>query len=734
MTQQPPAHSQDGSSTQSSLHGQLAAFTPTTASQPSNADASEQELVPAAGSDSFAAWLNRYHSRTHRPMPQEGTASPTPRVYSPDYSCSPVRIRNQWQLSPYSPIGGDGHSQTNLAPTQGATGNIQHTPPAALDYEAYEASLAPAFVSSLSPSYPTPQGVEGLADRPQEAGADKPTRGFIVSLVDANTPHGHVLEVLFTKEYYSLELLCLKYIKDKEMFALAFADIREAIDARNGLKDSHPEWRIASATAEEVAGITGASDFIGESPQGVFLLSVQVPPQRLPDPNTEDFIKGLINHFGQVEQFVMIQRSARLLKYRVQYYSLRHGTCAFTCLDGLLYHDFRFEVSPEVSPSLAPSLGQQGPMTPHQGNSGEFEFSPNMGGGKIDGNERIISLARIREGRDVRTTIMIQHIPKFLDCDQVIEVLNRTSRGAYDFLYLRMDWRTRTNFGYAFVNFVDPLDILTLYAAIAGKKWPDCQTAEDPVKISYAMVQGKDNLVTRFRNSNVMTRAPKERPKLFHTSGPLKGLEAPFPPPNDARRLRRSVTSTAQQGVYNNGSRSQTTRSSQRNRNRSNVQRTSNRATRYPAGGSLPNDIPSSSPSARTEHDPRHSRGQSLQQDFPSGSSFTRQENQTMRQVEWRTPPTPQNNPETPSLVLHGNQTMRASVGQDLPQNSPLASPLARMERGLRHSRGQSVSQNVAPASPSAAVVARSVHHSWGQHYRAQQPSSTENAFPFTWE
>lgn len=36
--------------------------------------------------------------------------------------------------------------------------------------------------------------------------------------------------------------------------------------------------------------------------------------------------------------------------------------------------------------------------------------------------------------------------------------------------------------------------------------------------------------------------------QLFHTNGPYIGSEAPFPGPNDANKLRRSVASTHQQG------------------------------------------------------------------------------------------------------------------------------------------------------------------------------------------
>lgn len=36
-------------------------------------------------------------------------------------------------------------------------------------------------------------------------------------------------------------------------------------------------------------------------------------------------------------------------------------------------------------------------------------------------------------------------------------------------------------------------------------------------------------------NSSVMLELPTYRPKLFHTTGPLAGLEAPFPKANSER-------------------------------------------------------------------------------------------------------------------------------------------------------------------------------------------------------
>src|SRR5277367_5952326 len=50
--------------------------------------------------------------------------------------------------------------------------------------------------------------------------------------------------------------------------------------------------------------------------------------------------------------------------------------------------------------------------------------------------------------------------------------------------------------------------------------------------ISYANIQGKESLIEKFRNSCVMDEDPTYRPKIFHSSGPLKGQEQEFAPPH----------------------------------------------------------------------------------------------------------------------------------------------------------------------------------------------------------
>ncbi|KAJ5545386.1 hypothetical protein N7461_007690 [Penicillium sp. DV-2018c] len=214
----------------------------------------------------------------------------------------------------------------------------------------------PAFVHNLFPQYPTAQGADGsaplaagmLVPRAQEARVY--ARSFAVSMVDANTPQHVVLDMLPIKQYRSLDAICLKYIKVNRVFALSFGDIREAADAMVKFQSSHPEWPITPVTRSDITAMTGVSDFAIE--HGMFLLRVQVPPQRLRDPRHEEFIKGVMSSFGDVQQFVTLERGFNGLRYMVGYYNVCNAKAAFTCLDGLSYHGHRFEVSFEENPPV----------------------------------------------------------------------------------------------------------------------------------------------------------------------------------------------------------------------------------------------------------------------------------------------------------------------------------------------------------------------------------------------
>ncbi|KAI8180266.1 hypothetical protein K4K51_002826 [Colletotrichum sp. SAR 10_75] len=201
-----------------------------------------------------------------------------------------------------------------------------------------------------------------------------------------------------------------------------------------------------------------------------------------------------------------------------------------------------------------------------------------------------VDVNRIREGMDVRTTIMLRNIPNKVDQAMLKRIVDESSWGKYDFMYLRIDFANDCNVGYAFINFVDPLDIVDFVNTRGNQRW-NCFKSDKVAEISYASessrlwvamsnpaanqtreaIQGKDCLVQKFRNSSVMLEAAHYRPKvrlcillrwkvlliitqLFYTSnGPipeLAGEEEPFPQPDNQSKMKRSCENAEHVGLF----------------------------------------------------------------------------------------------------------------------------------------------------------------------------------------
>ncbi|KAI3654635.1 hypothetical protein MP228_000015 [Amoeboaphelidium protococcarum] len=148
-----------------------------------------------------------------------------------------------------------------------------------------------------------------------------------------------------------------------------------------------------------------------------------------------------------------------------------------------------------------------------------------------------INLVKILNGEDSRTTFMIKNIPNKYTQSMLIDFLNESLRGKFDFLYLRMDFKNQCNVGYCFINFIDARDVVQLALRICGKKWP-CFNSDKVATLTYANIQGLDALIQKFRNSAVMNEKESFRPKLFRN-----GQEIDFPPPNGMSQRSRQSSS-----------------------------------------------------------------------------------------------------------------------------------------------------------------------------------------------
>lgn len=66
---------------------------------------------------------------------------------------------------------------------------------------------------------------------------------------------------------------------------------------------------------------------------------------------------------------------------------------------------------------------------------------------------------------------MIKNIPNKYTSDLLLQDINIEFRGKFDVLYLVIDFQNNCNMGYAFINFVDPMYVISFFEKFNGKSW-----------------------------------------------------------------------------------------------------------------------------------------------------------------------------------------------------------------------------------------------------------------------
>ncbi|GLE00710.1 hypothetical protein PINS_up009498 [Pythium insidiosum] len=160
--------------------------------------------------------------------------------------------------------------------------------------------------------------------------------------------------------------------------------------------------------------------------------------------------------------------------------------------------------------------------------------------------EYSLSIERVISGEDKRTTLMIRNIPNKYTQQMLLSEINVHHHGKYDFFYLPIDFKNKCNMGYAFINFIDAESIVSFYEEFDSQKWTNFNS-EKVCAISYARLQGKQAMITRFQNSSLLEKHESYRPLVFHSSGPNRGEPEPFPSP----KLHAHKKPYSQPGVHN---------------------------------------------------------------------------------------------------------------------------------------------------------------------------------------
>jgi len=137
-----------------------------------------------------------------------------------------------------------------------------------------------------------------------------------------------------------------------------------------------------------------------------------------------------------------------------------------------------------------------------------------------------------------KTTVLLRNLPTDLTRTALLELLEDEGfDGAFDFVYLPMDFGASTCLGYALVNFVSPSDAQRCWQIFSGySDWSSDKVCD----VTWCEpCQGWQAQIDRYRNSPVMHKSiPEEwKPLIFKD-----GARLPFPPPTksiSAPKLRR---------------------------------------------------------------------------------------------------------------------------------------------------------------------------------------------------
>ncbi|KIW57228.1 hypothetical protein, variant 4 [Exophiala xenobiotica] len=358
-------------------------------------------------------------------------------------------------------------------------------------------------------------------------------RAFAVIGVPADFRSRRIAEAFKLQDFPSLKTINAAQVVGGGLFTVAFSDVRDTKKAWDVAAKLIPHTRIFPMAPRAVAADQGynpshVSDFEGQLIVTVYYNGNPNFKQLEAAPIVAE-IKRLLAQCGEVKAMhTLPSTQLHCRDFRVEYFDSQAVPCARDVISGTILEGGAVLHAEAYSPDIvfhaddveAPfeQLSITGRSTvPVDEDYDRLAYAITRdvlrNGRRLNNaNHNAVDIARIQSGMDVRTTIMLRNIPNRVDQAMLKEIVDQTSFGRYDFMYLRIDFANNCNVGYAFINFVDAPSIIPFVLARAGKRW-NCFNSDKIAEVSYATIQGKDCLVQKFRNSSVMLEHPAFRPK-----------------------------------------------------------------------------------------------------------------------------------------------------------------------------------------------------------------------------
>lgn len=331
---------------------------------------------------------------------------------------------------------------------------------------------------------------------------------------------------------------------------LVFKDPAVAQLAYHGLVLNLDRVTISYQTPKAVATFRGldagnTSLFDGELSLTVFWDELSMPVK---EEILCQYVKiAMERSFGPIKAIDRMPSSqARVRDFRLEFVNIGSTANALTCREGIKAFGLIIQVS-QYQPDIAPAEDEfaqsvfsgsgtsQSSLTGRSVMPAATALATSLPVARIVSSRRArtdnrIDIGAILNGEDCRTTIMLRNIPNRVNIHHLKSIIDSTSAGVYDFVYLRIDFRNQCNVGYAFINFSDALSVVPFARARQGVRWTMFDS-DKVAELSYASkfslihfsclllmpsaaIQDRENLIQKFRNSSVMLEHPDFRPKV----------------------------------------------------------------------------------------------------------------------------------------------------------------------------------------------------------------------------
>jgi len=135
---------------------------------------------------------------------------------------------------------------------------------------------------------------------------------------------------------------------------------------------------------------------------------------------------------------------------------------------------------------------------------------------------------RIERGEDARTTVMVRNVAgnnarkEFLNLMEKFGLSDR-----FTFFYMPCKEHRNVLAGFAFVNFVSPLDVHKLFVMVRSGAWREVMSKSQTKApgVSYARFQGHEELVEHFSSSAVLHEQDPEKRPIFRPDAAAKAAK-----------------------------------------------------------------------------------------------------------------------------------------------------------------------------------------------------------------